>query len=381
MTIVRITEDRYVEAIGLSEYAFQYKVPEEDQSKRFETLNKHQIFGVIDNDQLKAKLHLLTLETFLGNRKMKMGGIAGVATFPEYRRKGYVKELLKDCLVKMKDQGMTVSMLHPFDVSFYRKFGYELFNNRLTSKLKQSDLVMFKDVVGNVRRYTLKTLHLEELKQVYEQYAETFSGMLVRDEKWWEDVIEDQNVGVYYNSSNQPAGYMLYEVKDDKMKVEEFVAVTSEARKGLWNFICQHDSMITNLELITHEREPLLFALQKQKTVKREVSPYFMVRIVDAEVFLKEYEFATNEEIKLQIIDTYAPWNEKTFSVSNQSVSAVEESNDSIKLSINALSTILFGHQRPTELFQAGLISGDEEKVNLFEKMVPTRQAHFYDFF
>ncbi len=52
-----------------------------------------------------------------------MGGVAGVATYPEYRRSGYVKELLQHSLQTMKKDGYTVSMLHPFAVSFYRKYG------------------------------------------------------------------------------------------------------------------------------------------------------------------------------------------------------------------------------------------------------------------
>ena len=39
-----------------------------------------------------------------------------------------------------------------------------------------------------------------------------------------------------------PMGYVLYEVKGSKMKIEEFVALNDEGRDGLWNFICQHDS-------------------------------------------------------------------------------------------------------------------------------------------
>ena len=42
----------------------------------------------------------------------------------------------------MKKDGFTVSMLHPFAVSFYRKYGWELCANLLKCHISKSDLVM-----------------------------------------------------------------------------------------------------------------------------------------------------------------------------------------------------------------------------------------------
>lgn len=381
MTIERITEERFLDSVRLSEYAFQYKVPKEKLEEIQNKIKKHQIFGIYENNMLAAKLHLIPLSTYIGNQTFKMGGIAGVATYPEYRRRGYVKELLTYVLETMKTQGFTVSMLHPFDVSFYRKFGWELFSNRLKTVHQHADLVMLEPTSGTTKRFHLENVHLNELKQVYEQYASQFSGMVVREDDWWKGVIDDLNIAVYYDVEHKPTGYILYETKDNKMTVEEFVPVNFEARRGLWNFICQHDSMISELEMTTYEKEPLFFALKKQKSVKREVLPYFMVRIVDVESFLQEYQFSGNETLKLQITDPFAPWNEKTFLVKDGEVSVTDASEGVLNLSITALSTALFGHQRPTELFAAGMISGDERNVEAFEKMIPNRPGYMYDFF
>ncbi len=381
MAIERITEERFMDSVRLSEYAFTYKVPEERLDMKLEDIKKHQIFGIYESEMLAAKLHLIPLTAYVGDQPFKMGGIAGVATYPEYRRRGYVKELLTNVLETMKTQGFTISMLHPFDVSFYRKYGWELFCNRLKTVHQRADLVMLKHVGGTVKRYLFDNVNLDELKQIYSQYATQFSGMLVREDDWWKSVVDDQHIAVYYDTSKQPTGYILYESKDNKMTVEEFVPVNFEARCGLWNFICQHDSMISELEMITFEKEPLFFALKKQKTMKREVSPYFMVRIVDVEAFLKEYKFAGNETLKLQISDPFAAWNEKTYLVKDGDVRVTKETEGALKLSINALSTALFGHMRPVELFAAGMINGADSDVEVFEKMIPNRQAYIYDFF
>ncbi|MEH7380719.1 GNAT family N-acetyltransferase [Bacillus sp. JJ1533] len=381
MTIERITEERFMDSVRLSEYAFQYKVPVERLDENLKKMKKHQIYGIYEHENLAAKFHLIPLTTSVGDQSFKMGGIAGVATYPEYRRKGYVKELLTYALETMKTQGFTVSMLHPFDVSFYRKYGWELFSNRLKTIQQRSDLIMLEPVEGTVKRYLFENVNLDELNQVYRQYASRFSGMLVREDDWWKSVIDDLHIAIYYDATERPIGYILYETKDEKMTVEEFVPVNAEARRGLWNFICQHDSMIAELEMITYEKEPLFFALKKQKTVKREVLPYFMVRIVDVESFLKEYKFAGNETLKLQITDPFAPWNEKTLLVKEGKVQVTEETEGALKLSINALSTVLFGHKRPSELCAAGMIDGADSDVEAFEKVIPDRPAYMYDFF
>lgn len=381
MTIKRITEDRFVDSIQLSEYAFQYKVPEEKRGEISRKLKKHQIYGIYEDHMLAAKLHLIPLTSYVGEQSFRMGGIAGVATYPEYRRRGYVKELITYVLETMREQGFTVSMLHPFDVSFYRKYGWELFSNRQKTMMKGNDLVKLEPAEGTMKRFLFETVNLHELKQIYSQYASQFSGMLLREDDWWKSVVDDLRIAIYYDATDKPTGYILYDIKDHKMTIEEFVPVDFEARRGLWNYICQHDSMVTELEMTTYEKEPLFFALSRQKTVKREVYPYFMVRIVDVEAFLKEYTFAHNETMKLQILDRYATWNEKTYLVKDGEVRVTEDCNGALTLSINALSTALFGHQRPTDLYAAGMISGSESQIAAFEKMIPNRPAYMYDFF
>ena len=286
MNVIQLKEDKFREALRLSEYAFQYKANEERVEQQITRMKEsHQIYGIMEGEELAAKLHLIPFHIYIGKEKFKMGGVAGVATYPEYRRSGYVKELLQHSLQTMKRDGYSVSMLHPFAVSFYRKYGWELCANRIVCQMTKSDLIIKKQVNGTVKRFS-KDNHPEEVENLYETFAERFSGMLVRGRKWWlQAVYHDLTLAVYYDENKTAAGYILYKIENSKMKVEEFVPLHNEARIGLWNFICQHDSMIKDLEMILSETEPLLYTLQEPR-VKAEVTPYFMGRIVDVEQFL-----------------------------------------------------------------------------------------------
>lgn len=385
MNVIRLKEDKFREALRLSEYAFQYKVDEDRLQQQITKMKEsHEVYGIMEGENLAAKLHLIPFHIYIGKEKFKMGGVAGVATYPEYRRSGYVKELLQHSLQTMKKDGYTVSMLHPFAVSFYRKYGWELCANLLVCHMTKSDLVMKKQVNGTVKRFN-KESHPEEVEKLYEIFAELFSGMLVRNEKWWlQAVYDDLTLAIYYDENQTAAGYMLYKIENYKMTVEEFVPLHNEARNGLWNFICQHDSMIKDLEMTVSENEPLLYTLQEPR-VKTEIKPYFMGRIVDVEQFLKQYELNWNnvqQEVILHITDSFAQWNNITVRIANHEITIIEEPIDKgIKLDINALSTILFGYRRPLELNELELISGSEEEIRAFESVVPVRKPFIYDFF
>ncbi|WP_459502727.1 GNAT family N-acetyltransferase [Bacillus sp. C1] len=390
MKVVELLEDRYREAITLSEYAFRYKVPEDQVEERLTLMKKHhQLFGILEENQLAAKLHLLPLEIHIGDEIFKMGGIAGVATYPEYRRSGHVKELLKHVLQNMKQEGFSVSMLHPFAVSFYRKYGWELFANRFICSMTKSDLMMRKHVKGKIRRFN-KACHPREIESIYETFAQRFAGMLVRSRDWWlQAIYDDLTVAVYYNEENEATGYMLYKINESKMTVAEFVPLNNEARNGLWNFICQHDSMIKELKMILSEREPLLYTLQEPR-VKAEITPYFMVRIVDVEQFLNQYSFVWSNqqnEVVLHISDSFAPWNNTTVTLQEKEViisnkeKTENRNNKGIHVNITDLSAMLFGYKRPLELYEIGYISGTKEEVQELERLIPLYKPFIYDFF
>jgi predicted N-acetyltransferase YhbS len=54
----------------------------------------------------------------------RMAGIAGVATLPQARRRGYASALVTELLGIMRDGGHPVSTLYPFRPSFYERHGF-----------------------------------------------------------------------------------------------------------------------------------------------------------------------------------------------------------------------------------------------------------------
>src|SRR5690606_40607540 len=65
-----------------------------------------------------SRLSLLPLEVWIGGRKLAMGGVAGVASWPDARRQGGVRRLLQHAFGRMRENGQSLSMLAPFSFAF-----------------------------------------------------------------------------------------------------------------------------------------------------------------------------------------------------------------------------------------------------------------------
>jgi predicted acetyltransferase len=66
-------------------------------------------------------VHDLTMR--IGTVPVRMGGIGGVSTKPDHRKKGYARKVLEDAVGFMRESGYDVSALFGIP-DFYPRFGY-----------------------------------------------------------------------------------------------------------------------------------------------------------------------------------------------------------------------------------------------------------------
>jgi len=389
----KLEKNEVIDAVRLSEYAFQYTMPKEELDDKIKGYSEHEIWGDFEGDELAAKLHLIDFETWLSGKKIKMGGVASVATYPEHRRGGRVARLLRNGLFEMKQKGQTISFLHPFQISFYRKFGYEVLNNWKKVELKAQDLKPLLAVSGKVRRVELDHV-FEVLNPVYEAFATRFNGMLVRTENWWKERVYSKGFrfATYTNEEGNITGYIYYKIENRTLEVEEMVCLDGESRRGLWNYLCQHDSMVDHATILTNESDQLAYLLANPK-VRTTVEPYFMARIVDVENFLKEYPFTleSDETLFLHITDDQAEWNNGSYLIDREGVKVFkgDKANATcahppkrgIRCTINTLTSVLTGYQEPFFLYEAGLLEGSKEDVARLQRIRSAKETNFMDFF
>ena len=88
---------------------------------------------------------------------MDMGGITGVATYPEYTGKGLIHSLMKRAINYMHDQEFPISFLYPYSIPFYRKMGWEIVSDKLSFTVKDTQLPKARPVKGMVERVSLES--------------------------------------------------------------------------------------------------------------------------------------------------------------------------------------------------------------------------------
>ncbi|ANS75871.1 acetyltransferase [Paenibacillus yonginensis] len=422
MEIRQLTIDEFDPSTDLAEYAFGYQLTAEERERRRARFKPEQVWGAWEGEELQARLILLPLELYIQGTRIPMGGIAGVCTWPEHRRKGLVNQLLQQALKVMKEQGQMLSCLHPFLIPFYRRFGWEVYTEykKYTIPVPALGVTGKFQASGFVKR---GVRDLSTLAPLYERFAERYNGTLVRSREWWEHSVFDDELltAVYYSEAGKPEGYLLYKISGEELTVDEFVYGNETARRGLWEFLNQHDSKVARVVVDHVPSDDLLPYLLNDPRCKQETRPYFMARIVDVQAFVERYKFepspGTDREtaVRLSLQDEFAAWNdgewelrigpdgqgrvtpatakpeseetgtEADFAAAAKGVVAdsAEEGSAAAVVScdIQSLAAMLLGYKRPRELYLAERIGGSQAGIALLERVIPQRGTALMDFF
>ncbi|MCJ8014961.1 GNAT family N-acetyltransferase [Paenibacillus sp. KQZ6P-2] len=389
MEIRTLTPEDFDAMIELGEYAFQYRMSAEQEEKARKRFTPENTWGAFDEEgRLSAKLALLPVDIYVYGEKMPMAGIAGVATWPEYRRQGLVKQLLTHSLQVMNESGKLLSMLHPFSFPFYRKYGWEMFSEYKKYVIPTDKLPAKEETEGTVRR-DIKDIAI--LNQIYEEYAKGYNGMMLRSEdRWKNSILDDEHTAVYYSPSGEPEGYLLYIAEKKELFVAEFVWLSEESRKALWTFLCNHDSMVTQTVLAQLPADDGLAYMLADPRVTQEIVPFGMARIVNAAGFIEAFPFQSSGQEQswtVQISDPYAPWNEGGWqwklSGDGKASAIPADPNEKTQLQcdIQTLTTMMLGYKRPTELWKMGRLTGEAEAVTRLEYAIPVGQTFLLDHF
>ena len=383
--IKQLNEKDYERIFELSQYAFQYELSTSELEKKKAEAKRHKIWGWMEDGELAAKLHIIPLACYIDGEPFKMGGISSVATWPEYRRKGMVKELLQHALHDMKENGQQLSFLHPFSFPFYRQYGWEHAFTQQHYSIPVSKLKKDWGANGYVRRVSENP---SLLHQLYTSYAASYNGMLTRDEAWWKQRVlkDDTHIAVAYNPQHEAEGYIIFIVKNNEFLVQEIVYNTLNGRKLLLQFIGNHDSMAENAEMIVPEDDQLALLVDEPR-FEQQLKPYFMARIVDAASFLAAYPFQGNGSLAFQVEDTFFPENNGGYQlrVENGKTKVTHvrgvSGHQIVYCSIQILAGMLLGYRRPVDYFRLGKLQTDQETILQLERMVPEKKTFFADFF
>ncbi|QCR31897.1 enhanced intracellular survival protein Eis [Lysinibacillus sp. SGAir0095] len=397
-----IRMDEMAKSIDLLNYVFQMSMSiKKDRtfvSEKSRQFNVGHALGWFDGDHLVSQILSLPFQVNVYGVPYEMGGITAIGTYPEYSKQGLMDKLIKETLTVMRSEKRYISYLFPFSIPYYRKKGWEIMSDIVEFQVKDTQFPNYMELPGQIRRVDTRA---SDVVSIYEQYASRTHGAMIRNtiawnekfhEDYWEEKFVDTDVqlqaAVYYNEDDEPQGYIYYRIMEENFYIDEIVYLQEEARKGLWNFVSAHKSMVYNAYGKTAGNEPVAFLLEDSEIIQK-VSPYFMARIVDVEKFLETYPFdEPNFHIRFTVTDRLVEWNNGTYDIKSEDwklkITKLEQNDRedlTVQMSIQTLTTMLLGYKRPKYLEKIERVKGAGDTVAVLEDILPVGIPTFIDYF
>ena len=143
MKIRRLYENENAKLDALQSIAYGFSF---DLKKADEDGLEDEVYGAfLDDDKtLIATIFAHRRDSFFCGHALPALGVGGVATLPEYRRRGAVKAIFREMFRAAPENGWATTYLFPFSYAYYRMFGYERLDMSLSIKLPNTALETFE---------------------------------------------------------------------------------------------------------------------------------------------------------------------------------------------------------------------------------------------
>ena len=210
-------------------------------------------------------------------RVLQASMIMGVATLPEYRRKGYMQELM-DVVLDACEHSELLTLIQSESPVIYEPFGFSTVYKRKDVRLERKDV---KRITNFGCAYEPTAI---DLLKVYSAFIRRFNGFYARDLQYFVDykkeiIAEGGKIVAYYNGKDQIQGYAVMIPQGKELCVEEIVYLDSMSLNKLCNAALQERRVI-HLHVSEAEDLTKLFPEAKVRTYSST-----MARLNDARLF------------------------------------------------------------------------------------------------
>jgi predicted acetyltransferase len=323
-------------------------------------------------------MEILPYTMMFDGHRVKMAGIGGVATLPEFRRAGSIRQIFAEGMKSMREEGYMFSYLYPFSHAFYRKFGYELCNTRNITTFKTEDF-KWHAPDGSLEQFQ-KGGDVSEYMRVQERFSENFNLSVIRDEKLFRNVIDkdphiDKQYAYLWRGGDDEAGsYIIFspEKKGDEhvMALREFAWVDKKSLFGMLSTF----TMFTNpYALVKWDMPPTVnpYALIPESwEIESNIECFGMNRVVDVQGALSLMKAPEGEgRAVISVTDDFCTWNSGMYAIewSDGLINVIKTyAEPDMRVSANRLVQLMCGFVTPEAALLSGIveISGNIKTLN-----------------
>lgn len=390
---IRIVDPEEFITLGVSRYAFGKSPSKPDLKKareRIKYLTHSQGLAVFEDGKPQSSCAVHTMSENVRGKVYPMGGVGGVATLPQGRRKGYVRNMMSYGFELMREQGMVISTLYPFRESFYERLGYaEFAKNRFATIIPEHLAPLLSiPLPGSVEQLAIEDC-FDEWWAFLEQLQPTRHGFALfnkshaaewRDENecWVAMVREDQVI----------TGAMTFRITGhtEALVADTFYYTTPAARFQLLAWIGRHVDQVGEavIELGPAEYPELWYRdlVARTSTIHKDSWPAPMGRIVSV-AGIGGMTVESEGSIAVTIVDDQCPWNNGvwTFTGDGGALTVTNGGDPVCHLTIQGLSALVWSGMDPATFPFRGWgdpgIAARETLRALFPKAFPELNEKF----
>ena len=364
---------------------------------------KEEYYSILEDQIHIGNVRAIQFKQNIRGVLKSMVGFANFTSAPEKRRKGHVRQLIREIFKDMNDKGIACSTLYPFKDEFYAKFNYIKANPIPSLEFNPKMLKKWKNLPEG---YRIERIKPEQGRDVYKNSVEkailSIHGGVLRNQNRWEALFS-LNRGyliVAYNPENIPEGIMICnnegfgdrvfgENNIGTIYVSEMYWFTSDARSCLFNYLYLNSDQIIRVQMQINPNHSHYYAwIEGFNIVKMNFKMITMFRIINVEKCLQDLPISKSGEIKIQIEDPDCKWNEKVYLLKefqgNLNISPIESTSIvcNIKLTIKGLSALIYGTVPIEEIQYLKWISGANPKdLNLLQEWFPRKDPFMIEEF
>jgi predicted acetyltransferase len=283
--------------------------------------------GIFDDDgNMLSAIRFWRNDLWLGSRRVKMAGLTNVATPPENRRKGLIRQLLTESLRQERENGVNVGGLYPFEFPFYAMFGYALASVSANHTVKIGALLNFKSrTKGRWAKATAD--EWQTLRDMYDKFCVGRFGRNSRDlEYWWRYRLfmhrrstgdTPNNVYLWRDENGTARAYVIYDFKSlsgewsRELVVQDMVWLDEDARHEVYAFIGNHDSQAEQVFWQAEPSDEFFARLPDPRQAEVRLEPGYMIRVLDVERALTERAYPQEAQggVSFGVQDKLFDWN------------------------------------------------------------------------
>lgn len=353
-----------------------------------------------------------TLSTFRGTVNMGAGILLPVAMVSEAtvspgdRRRGLLRTLMEKTLSHLAEQGAPLALLVASEGTIYGRYGYQPVYFAGTAQIgrpRAFNLLENPKVdaaeSGTVEQVTLAWL-FPHMQSIYERFHERYRLSISRQHGFSEylywrrekDAVDPRfRAAVHLDKRGRMDGYVTFMVVQDGQervaKVREIVGANSACELALWSFIAGLD-LVDRVDVLQQPESAFVrYATADPRAVEvRNIQDHLWSRILDpiAALRARAYSPAAREAqmgIRFKVEDELGFASgvyEVQLDETGVSVHRVESPLSALTLSVQALSSLVFGSACASELASAGMIRNATEDVTdyLDAMFAPVGPAH-----